>query len=207
MSKLPANCNKQEIKNLFSNFGQVYEVVIPKKRDNKHNIFAFVRFTNVTDKVLLEAKLHLKLKNYTLTVNLALYDKGGNKVTLPGQLTEISTKPSKPLNSAPKEIPTTTTQQGRSFKDALTNRPTPQTILTPKISIVLKESVASLSWRLCSLVATAKDVKTLCSSPKLNSNPKISYIGGLKLLLTFQNADAMEDFLFLKESILGSLVL
>ncbi|KAK1416713.1 hypothetical protein QVD17_25829 [Tagetes erecta] len=142
----------------------------------------------------MEDKLNGTLVGGVYTsVNLARYDRWGNKLTEPGECPE-------PIRPPPATIPISANQMkhtkpGTSFKDVLQGPKSQPAIEPAHIKINLQESQASLAWKGLSLIGTAWDVSSLCNVKNLCFNPKIRAMTGLSVMLTFNCSEEAREFL------------
>lgn len=87
--------SKVDLRRVYDRFGQVLDIYISgKKNQRKHN-FAFIRFKGVKDTRTLEAKMQgIKLRGITLLSNLAKYqkDKSQHRKPLTGRQADKKTK-------------------------------------------------------------------------------------------------------------------
>ncbi|KAK1406552.1 hypothetical protein QVD17_41974 [Tagetes erecta] len=197
-SRLPPNCTRVMLLQAFGKYGNIIDASIAKKKDKRKDPFAFIRFTDVADKYVLEDLLNgVAVGGMYISVNLALYDRSGNKLEDPGVIPTPST--ANP-HSFPSSVPLNkTTRPGVSFKDALHGPKVKPSTMQSRIIINMVESVASLSWKGCSLIGTAWDVKSICNLKNLQFSPKLRYILGLNMMMTFKNMEEARSFLLTKD--------
>ncbi|KAL8268817.1 hypothetical protein R6Q59_002615 [Mikania micrantha] len=169
------------------------------------NIFGFVRFRNVVDILSLESQLNsVKIEGLVLSINVAKYNKGGNKQELQGvrhACSDVNTAPT------PHGRPCTMQVKGRtaaksSYMEALTGSNNVGILKLPQ-----REPVIPKWWKEYSIYGQTKDlamleeIVTIIDSTGLNGGI-IKYIGGLSILITFSSPAFAKKFLDKKVELL-----
>ncbi|KAK1414557.1 hypothetical protein QVD17_30303 [Tagetes erecta] len=207
-AKLPVGCTSEMLRVAFGKHGKVVEAYIAKKKDNRKNSFAFISFTDVPDMKELENNLNgLVVGGVYLSVNLARFDKFGQKLSTPGVVPGRNHDRVLGNDRPPNNIPPPTSRtpchssvgrprSGLSFKEALAGKSNSSKF----ISVALSESKASISWKGTSLIGSAWDIRSICTLRLLDGSPRIRYITGLSVLLSFNDAVEARTFLLNKAS-------
>jgi hypothetical protein len=117
-TNFPEEVKVMELWGLFSRYGRVGEVYIPKKLDKNGRRFGFVKFKEVTNALELEGKMNdVWWESFKLRINLSRFNRGvkeSNQSIPPRRVEELSNP-----NGCSKPYGATLVEQGRSFKNAL----------------------------------------------------------------------------------------
>ncbi|KAL4591710.1 hypothetical protein LXL04_004681 [Taraxacum kok-saghyz] len=76
VANLPNGCTSALLWEIFRGFGTMVDAYIPARKDRGGNTYAFIRFTKVIDKGIMEEKLNtVKIDGTKIAVNVAKYEK------------------------------------------------------------------------------------------------------------------------------------
>ncbi|KAD4585945.1 hypothetical protein E3N88_23546 [Mikania micrantha] len=207
VSNLPSGVSNSLLWKAFQPFGNVVDAYVAKKKDSRGNFFGFVRYARVIDlKGLLAGMNSVKIFEAKVSASLAKYDKNHQKIEHHLGGNRFPPTFIKPTNQSHMEPRLNRVNLGYSYKDAAVNKPMNHSPASK--SIVLDDNMP-LYPKHCfgrSVLGEAKTIRTLCNMRMmLNSGGLggvgISYIGGLKVLLTFKDQSQANDFLVGKKKI------
>ncbi|KAD7480202.1 hypothetical protein E3N88_03338 [Mikania micrantha] len=203
VSNLPEGISDSRFKETFVKYGFLVDAYIAKKRDKGGNLFGFIRFRNVKEvhKLLVELNL-IKLDEAKLSVNIAKYQKGGEKQIFWDNTVWDSMKNGSTFNEPFQGLGPGLgkTVASSSYKDALLRRPH-----ATRISIQPNKSTTAKWWKGYSLMGVTKDLNILNNIVSLLesvgfSDGVVRYIGGLRILISFSASAIAKRFLVDKKS-------
>ncbi|PWA80165.1 nucleotide-binding alpha-beta plait domain-containing protein [Artemisia annua] len=220
ISNFPPGCNPWEVSEFFGGFGEVVGSYIARKRDKDGNRFGFVTFKKVRNVVDLEKSMNgVKMGHCRLRVNVARFamenmglweveeNKGRNNVK---QASRAGRKEEDEVTARRNEGIKQPLNQGTgvSFVAALKGKASgfegDRPVSTCKSIKIPDNVVAFHDIRGRSLIGRVMDLKTLtCMKNYLEESGfggfEIVYVGGLSLLMKFQDKDEALGFLSKKE--------
>ncbi|KAI3745347.1 hypothetical protein L1987_58458 [Smallanthus sonchifolius] len=202
VSNLPAGCSSIRLWRAFEPFENLEDAFVPQKRDGAGNSFGFIRFSGVSDvsKWVSDLK-EVDVDGARLGINVAKYSRDGRDSKAPicpgnqyskGEIHRVHS------SGAQWESSAGTRGMRGSFKDALVGK---TTVRLSDITVDLPPLVtkAKSVWSRRSLVGEVMDLEKLNSIKALlvrdsMRGAEVRYIGGLKLLLTFENLELADEF-------------
>ncbi|KAJ0716593.1 putative RNA recognition motif domain, nucleotide-binding alpha-beta plait domain superfamily [Helianthus annuus] len=201
VSNLPGYCTREELWQEFRVFGNLKDVFIPRKFDKGGSRFAFVRYEDVKDSgKLLEVLNKIKIKNAKLLVDMARFRRDG----LPFSSDKHEGSKPPPANTPFQRETYTKTNQGfmehggtRSYSDVVMgDRSGKQKV----VEFHGYNSKTIRAWEGTALMVEAKSFEILCNMNDIIGNMHqflsgMRYIGGLRVLLTFNLQKHCEAFL------------
>ncbi|XP_021995205.1 uncharacterized protein LOC110892344 [Helianthus annuus] len=208
VSNIPEGCTSAVLNDVFKGFGNLIGTYIARKYDKLGKRFGFVSFANVKDPITLEKDLKdVWIGSYKLFIVLARFV-DGEKVTwkedkkwvpVAGKNNEARVK--KDVHVTVENQPASALFEGRSFRDTLVGKEKGDDM----VHVVLDDEViGNVFWNGLGLLGTTKDLQALTSlkdwlrSVRL-PNIRIRYVGGLSVILVFEDKEGMMDFLSTKE--------
>ncbi|KAJ0938354.1 putative RNA-directed DNA polymerase [Helianthus annuus] len=204
VTNLPEGCTPWELRKGLEGFGVISGTYVAKKRDKLGNRFGFVSFIEVKDRAALEKVLSgVKLGDSKLKVNLARF-------ALENSGSVAQQEPRKYGPGAPVQAEKGAafkSRDGRSFRDVLGGSSYPSdsskggvSVASGKLVIVPDRLSAFNDLVGLAVVGRCVDLETLVDLDKLLRIAKvpfakIQYLGGLSIIISFSDGDAMEGFL------------
>ncbi|XP_021996086.1 uncharacterized protein LOC110893282 [Helianthus annuus] len=203
VTNIPQGCRPWDLANAFRGFGEIAGAFIAKKKDKEGRIFGFISFRGVRDQGELKHNLsNVKLGGNKLLVNVARFAKENGDVkpvaSVGGGVRPKGTGQVKFQEGAPKSWGMKPVKEGVSFLDILTNRTRADSdddvlVLDPAIF-----SLSGLAGRaVIGRTVGFHELRSLKSSLLLAGfvGVSIQYLGGLSVLLSFENGDLSNIFL------------
>ncbi|KAK9049892.1 hypothetical protein SSX86_031139 [Deinandra increscens subsp. villosa] len=192
VSNFPDDCSTEDIRSVFSQYGIVMDVFIARRKNKGGDRFRFIKFARVENKEALESKLsNIKMGNLKLTVNLKRFDRNGCPV-------ETGFKGKQTMrNNMEGRVPMfRNAMDGKTFADAIGN---PGLHKKEKVfDVNCDETPSYLAWKDRSLLGEVKDLVSLISIKQwilgLFIDCQVRYVGGFKIMLSFQSKDCAMAF-------------
>ncbi|KAI3819409.1 hypothetical protein L1987_13243 [Smallanthus sonchifolius] len=201
VSNLPEDCSGSLLWKAFQPTGRVKDAYVARKKDARKNTFGFVRIEGIHDvEEVLEKMNNIKIMAAKLDVSLARYDRFHRKMQQ-----KVYSKPHRgdgPRSKSSFEQSVRFEHQsaygpnGVSFRDAVAE-------CSSGVKSVVVEDPGSLYAKHCmgrSAFGVALGVQELCNTRKMLVHggfldTSISYVGGLKVLMTFKDQKEATQFL------------
>ncbi|KAJ0751173.1 putative RNA recognition motif domain, nucleotide-binding alpha-beta plait domain superfamily [Helianthus annuus] len=215
ISNLPDACDQASLWSAFEHLDNLEDAFVPIKKDRAGNKFGFIKLSNVSDPVWWIEKLKgVRIDGAVLGVNLARFNRDGsksetwnkgsrvsvfdrlqglNQTQKPGMapVGQVSFRNRNPATMAPPR------HRGVSFSSVVAGESSKcmaDVIALPPINTETKKSLEFKS-----LVGEVKDIEFLNELSSLLSGIteeglKLKYLGGLKVLLCFNNPMEAEEF-------------
>ncbi|KAF5821201.1 putative RNA recognition motif domain, nucleotide-binding alpha-beta plait domain superfamily [Helianthus annuus] len=225
ISNLPGSCDSVRLWQAFECYPNLEDAFVPKKKDRMGNKFGFIRLSNVArihDWVQELAKI--RIDGAVIGVKIALFNRDGSKRVGAGKGNATEVSGTKPVPEVPfhaemdPEVPQDkgfggACGQGASIKGG-TGRSYAQILMgldkDQEVNLQVRvEEVPNLpvsGWGEKALVGEAKSFVGLESlflehSSGLPPGVSLKYLGGLRVLLVFQNPEEAMLFLAEKEEV------
>ncbi|KAI3675496.1 hypothetical protein L1987_85086 [Smallanthus sonchifolius] len=161
VANLPNGTSAKDLETCFEPYGKVADAYVAVKRDRAGALFGFVRFSGVVYKREMERSLSsVTLNNAILSVNLAKFDRGGNRCSR-----EKRTKPLPPWVGQPRLYRAAGYEDlnrgNKSYRDALIKN---QTIQHPVSEVVARGDAEfnAIQWYDLFAIGNLKDFNQLC---------------------------------------------
>lgn len=181
-----------QLREAFKEFVSVTDAWVPRKRSFKGRVFGFVRCEKLSDPyVVLDALNGIVIKDSRISVSLAMFDRSRNRISY-GE-----TDPPK-KNWVPKDKNVMVDEFPGLSKVYGTTSGTRKTIQIDDDAAYPRHCMGRAIIGTADNIACMHKVKTMLVTAGF-SEAAVSYIGGLSVLITFRDADEMNDFLIAKE--------
>ncbi|KAJ0640348.1 putative RNA recognition motif domain, nucleotide-binding alpha-beta plait domain superfamily [Helianthus annuus] len=215
ISNLPDACDKAMLRNAFAHLDNLEDAFVPAKKDRLGNRFGFIKLSNVSDPGWWAEKLkEIRIEGAVLGVNLARFNRDGSKAeaNANGHHASVFSR-IQGLNNAPvkgKIAMTKVPIQNRlydpkdpgrfgykSFSSVVTGGKDSRSNYIIALPPMNTESKKILEFK--SLVGEVKDIDILNEltthlSGISEEEIRLKYLGGLKVLLCFNNPKEAEEF-------------
>ncbi|KAF5818872.1 putative RNA recognition motif domain, nucleotide-binding alpha-beta plait domain superfamily [Helianthus annuus] len=206
ISNLPDSCNHESLWKAFGHFPELEDVYVPVKRGRDGNKFGFIKLFKITDTDFWIEKLkEVKIDGAILDVSLAKFGRDGSKVTVGNKEERASVftrlgndypNPSSYKAEIPNNVHGNIPKGGRSFRDVVSNGNGRTQLNRKVIELPPITTEVKAKREVVSLVGVAKDIEILNDlNNLLHEGLELSYLGGLKVLITFKSAKEADDFL------------
>ncbi|KAL4561270.1 hypothetical protein LXL04_033434 [Taraxacum kok-saghyz] len=162
----PENIDENNLRRIFQAYGTVVDVFIPQKRDIANRKFGFVRFIRIINPAIFVQTLqNIWIGSYKARVSIAKYQPN---------------------------------HQNNGERNPLPTAPTLQPTKPSKIKML--SDAASVDLMQCFLVGVTEDFQALMNIPSFTEvegcpNIEMRYLGGLKMLLEFEDNQVKTKFL------------
>ncbi|KAL4569455.1 hypothetical protein LXL04_025093 [Taraxacum kok-saghyz] len=199
ISKLPEGCNSSLMWKIFKTFGNMVDDFVSSRKDKKGNNFAFIRFTNVSDPMIMAKTLGtVKIDGAKIGANVAKFDKN-QKPTSAAPRTSVFDRLSFPDKTMNIQGTSRWPKSNASFKEILTGGAGPQTV---KKSLRIPDTPSPLldRWKDKSLIGEARNL-SLLRNLKAGLRAEglhgisVKHMGGLSVMLSFQKETEAQVFL------------
>ncbi|KAL4583360.1 hypothetical protein LXL04_007931 [Taraxacum kok-saghyz] len=206
VSNLPNRWSSRRLWLAFERFGSLVDTFIPGKRDAKGRLFGFVRFIKVPDVNMLLCKFNdLKFEGFKILANVARHVRPKASTTQKEKY-HLHTRRSSSNGGAIPSRAGRAPASGLSFKEALLgdkdgHDAAPVKETTGIHDIVLdQDTPASPRWLKNCLVGEVKNIELLSKCMTIIhayglGECSIRYVGGLSVLLQFNNQVIADCFL------------
>ncbi|KAK9068523.1 hypothetical protein SSX86_012637 [Deinandra increscens subsp. villosa] len=202
ISNLPEGCSRYRLRKECAQFGKVVDVFISNKPGKGGEIFGFVKFDEVKDKVMLERVLgKIKMGNQVISANLEKFDK--NKKFIRSR-SEVPNNPDKGNNGvkvwsrinwgSQNRVNETFNQTSCSYAEMVAKRDDRRMVVVKE----LKNSKTN-EWVGVSLIGKAADYDSFNLLHRRLydegfQNIQIRHVGGFQVLLSFVGGEEAEAF-------------
>ncbi|KAJ0707511.1 putative RNA recognition motif domain, nucleotide-binding alpha-beta plait domain superfamily [Helianthus annuus] len=207
VSNLPGGCASYDLQDVLKRFGKIHGICIARKFDRLGKRFGFVSFFNVKDPLSLEKELKdVWIGSYKLFIVLARFV-DGERVNWKEEKHWV---PVAEIKSVENNVETahvgvdnsgSSMATGRSFKETLVGKDVGKSVE----EIVIDDGlIGNTHWNGLGLIGTTKGMKELTGlkdwlmSVRL-ANVGIRYVGGLSVVLVFEEKECMAEFFSTKE--------
>ncbi|KAM0062150.1 putative RNA recognition motif domain, nucleotide-binding alpha-beta plait domain superfamily [Helianthus debilis subsp. tardiflorus] len=219
VSNLPGGCSSKDMHDVLKTFGSIQGTYIARKFDKLGKRFGFVSFANVRDPISLEKDLKdVWMGSYKLYIVLARFVDGErvsgkeDKQWVPVNKENNDKVAEETVNVVINNPKSSSSSGGRSFRDTLLGKDGAE----PTEEVRLEDDFIGVArWNGLGLLGDLKDLQSLTSLKEWLGSVRldkvgIRYVGGLSVILVFEDKVSMMDFLSTKEvweSIFVTLVL
>ncbi|KAJ0935557.1 putative RNA recognition motif domain, nucleotide-binding alpha-beta plait domain superfamily [Helianthus annuus] len=207
ISNLPDSCNKESLWQAFEHLENLEDALVLSEKDRAGNKFNFIKLSNVQDTEWWMDKLkEVRIEGAVIGVNLAKFNRDGSKVELHNRGNHVSVfyrlqggnPTSKPVGTSVGPGP------------HLYGKKTYSSAISPdagvdkvKIDLPPLNTVTEKSIEFKSLIGEAKDIDILNNMKEnisgiMEKGLNLKYLGGLKVLLSFDSPEEAEDFRYNK---------
>ncbi|KAM0025680.1 putative RNA recognition motif domain, nucleotide-binding alpha-beta plait domain superfamily [Helianthus debilis subsp. tardiflorus] len=203
IGNLPADCTSHLLWEIFIGFGTMSDAYVPRKRDKKGNRFGFIRFKDVRDAQYMAAELGtVRIDQKKVFVKPAKFakEKEGEQRHYPVNKPMANNSHYR-MNeeNGVNNRKTLHANDGRSYAEVITGIKS-AAVPENQANITMVESEASKRWRVSSLVAELRNPFDLKHHQQLLKEDGLfgfttKYLGGLRLLLTFEKQSDAMNFL------------
>ncbi|MFS8014959.1 putative RNA recognition motif domain, nucleotide-binding alpha-beta plait domain superfamily [Helianthus anomalus] len=212
ISNLPESCSRESLWRSFQHLSNLEDVFVPFKTDRAGGRFGFVKLSNIKDPDWWIEKLkEVRIDGAVIGVSLAKFNRDGSKVvdnkmgdrpSVFSRLKENCERVSvfdriqEPGTEVQNSNPVVGHNWGRSFREVVQNSSWKGT-KNPEVMVIPPSTTEMVkNNELKSLVGEAKDIDTLNNLNNfLEEGLRLSYLGGLKVLIHFNSAMEAEDYL------------
>ncbi|KAM0044077.1 putative RNA recognition motif domain, nucleotide-binding alpha-beta plait domain superfamily [Helianthus debilis subsp. tardiflorus] len=212
ISNLPESCSRESLWRAFQHLSNLEDVFVPFKTDRAGGRFGFVKLSNIKGPDWWIEKLkEVRIDGAVIGVSLAKFKRDGSKV----EANNMGDRPSvfsrlkenyergsvfdriqEPGVGVQNKNPMAGHNWGRSFREVVqnSNRKDPE---KPEVMVIPPSTTETIkNNELKSLVGETKDIETLNDlNNVLEEGLRLSYLGGLKVLIHFNSAKEAEDYL------------
>ncbi|KAD6455049.1 hypothetical protein E3N88_09755 [Mikania micrantha] len=206
LQNLPEEISEKELWWECKCYGQVVDAYIARKRDAQGGRFGFVRFIKVLDaEKMTKALNNLRMGSMKISARVAMYDKGGRKIkaeTRKGLASINQFGDGGCMDQRHTEVWNCHGEKrGKTYKDVVTGRVYEKSTSCVKI---YKDVDAFKRWRRFSIIGEVVDVNVLSNLKGILKgmnvvNVDLRYVGGLKVLITFNSTMEAKVFTFEKK--------
>ncbi|KAM0021237.1 putative RNA recognition motif domain, nucleotide-binding alpha-beta plait domain superfamily [Helianthus debilis subsp. tardiflorus] len=206
ISNLPESCNQDTLWKAFGHLLELEDVYVPAKRGKNGNRFGFVKLFKVTDSEFWFEKLkEVKIDGAILDVCLAKFYRDGSKVVAVNKEERVSVFERLGKGSSVNKVHHTPIIPqvmenshcgGRTYRDVVSNNNVKASVDRKVIELPPINTELKKRREFRSLVGEAKDIDILNDLNNiLHEGLELSYLGGLKVLISFGSVKEADDYL------------
>ncbi|KAJ0874585.1 putative RNA-directed DNA polymerase [Helianthus annuus] len=205
ISNLPDGCNRDRLWKAFGHLDVLEDVFVPNKRDGAGNKFGFLKLFRIRDVNYWIATLkEVRIDGAVINVELAKFNRDGSKAErlLEGERVSVFSRlnreaPVIPIVRGAEQEPMRQFGEGaKSYRAVVMNQgfPTKENGQSIELPPVNTETKKCLEFK--SLVGETKDIDILNNLKEtLHEGLKIRYLGGLKVLISFNSVQEADEYL------------
>ncbi|KAJ0548186.1 putative RNA recognition motif domain, nucleotide-binding alpha-beta plait domain superfamily [Helianthus annuus] len=216
VSNLPGGCTGERLWAAFQHFENLEDVFVPRKKDGAGNRFGFIRFKDVTNpEDWLTHLAGTKVDGALVGINTARFNRDGSK---PGGSSDhrngsvfdrlgnrsvfdrLGQKVTHPVSGTGPSLNTGVVGPRGTYKETLVGEKDKGRMQRLHVNFPPLYTKAKKIWEAKSLIGEVKELQVLRKFEDfmveaISTGTEVRYLGGLKVLITFGDAEEADDFL------------